>query len=241
MTITIGWFPVSLILHGSRVPPLTSSVAVMIAQHGGSRQYYRLLRKVTEAIEARAAYIVEKKTSSKPPELLSRILVNAMVISEDDFLPPFVMIDGCNSERKAIDRIWPCIKKRVCQFHLMQAIKNFARTLFASDLRGRQQVDDVLKVIRKAQRCPESELWEEYFAVLRDEIRRIAGDELRVWPRFATYLNQNWFSDIWRPYCIDYGLPLDAFRDGAWSTNDYVEATFRMFDRVLLCGRANKR
>jgi len=213
----------------------------MIAQHGGSRQYYRLLRKVTEAIEARANHILTTKASSKPREVESRTLVNALVISEDGFSPPFVMIDGCNSERKAIDRIWPCINKRVCQFHLMQAIKNFARTLFTSDLRGRKQVDDVLEAIRNAQRCPEADLWEDYLAILEDKIIGIARDDGQVWARFSTYLNQNWFSELWRPYCIDYGLPLDAFRDGAWSTNNYVEATFRMFDRVLLCGRANKR
>ena len=213
----------------------------MISQHGGSKQYLRLLRKVTGAINERAAHIVETGKSSKPDDLQSRILSNSLVIAEDEFMPPFVMIDGCNSERKAIDRIWPGIKKQVCQFHLMQAVKNFSRTLFRDTLEGRLQVDGVLDAIRKVQRCPEEERWEEYYSALEARIAAIANDDGQTWRRLAAYLRRHWFSDLWRPYCIDYGLPLDAFRDGAWSTNNYVEATFRTFDRVLLCGRANKR
>jgi hypothetical protein len=226
---------------------LTSPVAVMISQHGGAQQYYRLLKKVSQAIEDRAKEVIATRTTKKDKRLLERILENAEVITEIEdgemtgFLPPFVMIDGCDSERKAIDRMWPSIPKRVCQFHMMQAIRNYSRTVFGVSTAGHLKTDSALAAVREAQRCPDEARWEEYWLKLKNDITVIAGDTGRAWRNFKPYLLKHWFSERWRHYCVDYGIESRAFRDGAWSTNNYVESTFRTFDRVILCGRANKR
>jgi len=213
----------------------------MISQHGKAAQYRRFLRKVGKAVKRRALSILGGTSTTKSEDEDGRMRTNMIEISEDGFVPPFVMIDGCDAERKAIDSVWPGIAKRVCQFHLMQAIKGMCRTLFGRSDAGAIKTQSTLEAIRACQRCPDERSWQEYMDILGARMRVIADDSGEVWTRFRTYLQSTWFSDRWRAWCVDYGIPCDAFRDGPWSTNNYVEATFRVFDRVLLCGRSNKR
>jgi hypothetical protein len=220
---------------------LTVLVAVMISQHGNSRQYYRFLSKVSEAVQARATALKEGAKSAKHKETLDRLLENATVVMEDGWVPQFVMIDGCKSERKAIDRLWPGLAIRVCQFHLIQAVRSCCRSLYGRSIPGEQKTQATLDAFRQCQRCADVADWPREYRNLQERVNVIAGDDGAVWTRFDEYLRRSWFSDLWRTCCVDYGLPIGAMRDGAWATNNYVEAVFRVFDRVLLCGRANKR
>jgi hypothetical protein len=214
----------------------------MVSQHANSRVYHKFLAKVSEAVKARAIALVDGTAKSTlSPEVEQRLLENARIISEDGFVPPFVMIDGDKAELKAINRMWPGLPKRVCQFHLIQAVRNCCRSLYGRSIAGEIKTQETLEAFRECQRCPDPSEWGRYYAELEDKVNIIATDDGAIWRRFDEYLKRVWFNEFWRAMCVDFGLPSDVFRDGAWSTNNLVEATFRIFDRVLLCGRANKR
>lgn len=215
-------------------------IAVMISQHGGQEQYRHFLDTVQTAIERRAKAIDEEGVPpAKAPDLHERVRLHATFIAEDGFAPPFFMIDGCDAERAAIDSVWPNIRKRVCQFHFMQASRGHCRSYFGASEAGEMKTTAVLNAIRAAQRCPVDSQWNDYWMMLGDEVTRIAADGGVAWTSLST--KSHWFSDRWRPYCVDYGLPPNTFPEGPMSTNNYVESTFRVFDRVLLSGRSNKR
>lgn len=217
-------------------------IAVMISQHGGKTQYHHFLSTVKQAIETRSGEINSNTVQpSKVGELGDRLREYAQDIVMDDFTPPFVMIDGCDAERAAIDRVWPNIYKRVCQFHLMQAIRGHCRSVFGASPRGELKTTAILDAIRELQRCPDEDKWESHWVELGQKVNGIANDDGETWESFSAYLLKHWFSSRWRKYCVDFGLPHTTFASGPWSTNNYVESTFRVFDRVLLSGRSNKR
>lgn len=217
-------------------------IAVMISQHAGEWDYRHFLKTVKAAVEERAKILDSQAAKpAKSEDLHDRILQHATFIVEDTFMPPFVMIDGCDAERAAIDAVWPNIYKRVCQFHLMQAVRGHCRSYFGTLPPGELKTTAVLNAIRVAQRCPAEEQWAESWTKLGATVTDIAQDRGQTWRDLGKYLKAHWFSDRWRKYCVDYGLPNYTFAEGPWSTNNYVESTFRVFDRVLLSGRSNKR
>lgn len=153
------------------------------------------------------------------------------------------MIDGDESERLAIDAVWPRITARVCQFHMMQACKSKLLSIFGTDPEGKRRVRLALKAIRACQRCPIEGEWPAYIKHLQRKVANIAGASHaeRAWAGLESYLLRTWFSERWRRYSVDYAMPGSFFREGPWSTNNYVKVCFRIFDRVMLEGRANKR
>ncbi|KAK6905113.1 hypothetical protein I203_105932 [Kwoniella mangroviensis CBS 8507] len=98
-----------------------------------------------------------------------------------------------------------------------------------------------LSCVRSAQRCPSEDLWPVYKEKFRKDIANLADQDEDTVSRLMEYMNSEWFSERWRAKVIDYGMPASVTRDGPWSTNNYVEAAFRTFDRVFLSCRANKR
>jgi len=81
----------------------------------------------------------------------------------------------------------------------------------------------------------------EYYQWFRQDIDHIAQDGGQSTISLTTYLNREWFSHWWRLYCVDYGTQAHLTRDGALSTNNLAEASFKTFDRVFLSCRVNKR
>jgi len=81
----------------------------------------------------------------------------------------------------------------------------------------------------------------EYYQWFRQDIDHVAQDGGQSTISLTTYLNREWFSHWWRLYCVDYGTQAHLTRDGALSTNNLAEASFKTFDRVFLSCRVNKR
>lgn len=217
----------------------------MVSQHGDEEMYTTFLREVVKGIELHAQRLADMTVVPTIKEAMRpQLLENADIVVEDGFSPFFFMIDGDDAERNAIDNVWQNIAFRLCQFHVMQACKWTGLELFGRES-GNPRVHRMLDAIRTCQRCPDESEWEQYYQQLEDTIKSIAtraGDDPdEIWERLDSYLTKQWFSDRWRKYCVDFGLPEHAFNDGPFATNNYVENTFRLFDRVMLASRSNKR
>jgi hypothetical protein len=219
----------------------------MVHRHADEEDYATLLSELGRAVEERARAIVEGRAKSTYPAKHDELWrSNAQQICDEGYCPPFMMIDGAVAERSAIESVYPGMCIRMCQFHLMQSITSKLRNIFGNDTNGRDKAFRCLAPIRSAQRCPREELWPEYRQRLEESINDIAGHNragLGKATAALAYLDAQWFGDEsqWRPYCVDYGLPPHLARDGLASTNNWVEAAFRVFDRIFLNCRANNR
>lgn len=100
----------------------------------------------------------------------------------------------------------------------------------------------------------------EYKERFREDIVALCDDhsiEAAV-PSIMRYFERNWFCNRWRSellphlfeiimskpieeHVTDEGLPPGQTRDGGWNTNNYIEASFRDFNRTFLEHRMNKR
>ncbi|EIW66398.1 hypothetical protein TREMEDRAFT_65685 [Tremella mesenterica DSM 1558] len=145
------------------------------------------------------------------------VLSNAILITEDGFWPLMVMIDCDAAERNA------------------------AQTVFPGTPVGREKTSRFLSALRKCQRCDVEEEWEEVYEEFEADVLELLDGDEEHWETIRTWLNTQWFSESWRKCIMDYGLPREHTRDGPLSTNNFVEAAFRTFDRVFLQARANKR
>ncbi|EIW71359.1 hypothetical protein TREMEDRAFT_60289 [Tremella mesenterica DSM 1558] len=223
--------------YGHMVP-----VAVMVSNHANTDSYTEFLSVIRKAIKKEAKALLKGKSSVVSEyENEEQILINAEYIHEEDFLPLHFMIDCDDAERKAIEEVFPGTPIRLCQFHFMHAARSRALRLFGSDLVGTEKAFAFLVALRRCQRCSEEESWSEAFARLEADVAAISNNDPEIWDKIRTWLLSEWFSDRWRGYLVDYGLPPHHTRDGTLSTNNFVEAAFRTFDRVFLESRANKR
>ena len=215
----------------------------MISSHADSEAYQFLLETLQDAIRRLADDLVSKSRSMKYDGERSRKLLEYRVMEaqEDGFSPMFMMIDGDDAERLAIEVVFPGTPIRMCQFHFMQACRSRARNVFGHSKEGNRKTHEFLKRLRRCQRCPISTEWPRYYEDLQQDIDFIAKDGGEARARLVSYLDRQWFSDLWLPYCVDFGIPAWMTRDGPWSTNNYAEAAFRTFDRVFLSCRVNKR
>ena len=221
-------------------------VAAMVSLHADTRAYATMLGSLKRAVEKRAKALVDGSAQpSFPSEYHEEIHMNAQAIVEDGFWPQFVMIDGADPERLAIEEVFPGTTIRLCQFHLMQSVSAYLRGVFGiSSAEGTLKVNQCLKPIRLAQRCESEEEWEATWNRLRVSIQEIAGnddDGREQTAQIMDYLRREWFGPIWREYCVDYGLPSHLTHDGFAGTNNWVEAAFRVIDRIFLNCRANNR
>jgi len=55
------------------------------------------------------------------------------------------------------------------------------------------------------------------------------------------YFESNWFSSNWAMTFVDFSLPDGLFRDDGLNVNNFVEASFKVFDKVFLESTSNKR
>lgn len=218
------------------------AVAVMVSQHADTDAYQFLLDSLCSAIHKHVEALLSGEALSRyPTRYHEKLLDLCEKVREDEYFPQFMMIDGDDAERLAIERVFPGLPFRLCQFHFMQACRSKARSAFGRSQTGEAKTAAFLKALRRCQRCPVESDWSTYHQRLQQEIDDIAQDGGDASAMLSEYFKRVWFSDRWRPHCIDYGIPSHLTRDGPWSTNNYAEAAFRTFDRVFLSCRVNKR
>ena len=215
----------------------------MLHRSKETEAYQHLLEVLKERIEDHAERLSTKATEPRYHGQKSRDTLEKYCteVTEDGYAPRFVMIDGDDAERGAIETAFPGTPVRLCQFHFMQACISKITSQFGRSKEGSRKTDRVLQCLRKLQRCPNESDWPSAYQCFQDEIDSIANDRGEVSAALVRYFDRSWFSERWRPYCVDYGIPVENTRDGPWSTNNYAEAAFRTFDRVFLCCRVNKR
>ena len=214
----------------------------MVSQHADTEAYEFLMENLSSAVMSRVESLLDGRAKSRyPKRYQDKLLDLCDKIQEDEYTPQFMMIDGDDAERLAIERIFPGLPVRLCQFHFMQACKSKARTAFGRSQAGDGKTAAFLKALRRCQCCPVESEWPSFYGQLHQEINEIAQDGGRASAIFTGYFKTEWFADRWRSYCVDYGIPSHLTRDGPWSTNNYAEAAFRTFDRVFLSCRVNKR
>jgi hypothetical protein len=212
----------------------------MVSHHSDTKTYSSFLSSVETKVLELANSIVERRISPVYTGFtIERIREEAQIVVEDGWIPAFFMIDGSNAERKAISKTFPGRPIRACQFHMMQAIKSKATDLYRGLPDKTNLVSDTLQFVRECQRCPLVTQFEQYFDRLIERVRNVASASLAE--DFKTYLLSTWFSTSWRELCCDWGIRNGVSREGSWSTNNLVEAAFRVFDRVFLRCQANKR
>lgn len=223
-------------------PPL---VAVMVSNHIDSQTYTTLLREVRDAVYRRAEGFYEGQHDSctfpdYDPEVWN-VCIMDIVQQDGEYSPPLFMIDSDDAERNAIESVFPRTVIRVCQFHFMQGIRGTCMEMFGRSDGAESSIQAVFACVRRAQRCPHDSRWPEYLQKLGRDVTEIADDEGETWDHFRKYLHKTWFAPRWLRYVIDFGMPPDQTRDGAWSTNNYAEVAWKIFDKVFLNGRANRR
>ncbi|EIW66628.1 hypothetical protein TREMEDRAFT_65496 [Tremella mesenterica DSM 1558] len=223
--------------YGHMVP-----VAVMVSNHANTDTYTHFLETVREAIENEARALVSGKSDIvSSAEDKDSLLMYADDIAFDGFTPLFVMIDCDDAERNAVEEVFPGTPVRLCQFHFMQAARSRGQSIFGRDPTGCQKVSQFLAGLRDCQRCDDEEHWDETYARFQVNLASLTRNNTETCEDISRWLESWWFSDRWRPALVDYGLPANHTRDGTLSTNNFVEAAFRTFDRVFLEARANKR
>ncbi|ORX38922.1 hypothetical protein BD324DRAFT_649021 [Kockovaella imperatae] len=220
-------------------------VAAMVSNYHDHEAYRWLLHGFRKAIEARAKLLLKGKVTTTIPDEegpRATLLRNCRIIVEDGYTPISIMIDGDDAERKAIRQEWPFVAIRMCQFHFIQAVRGRLQRIFGRRERGDWISEQILDAIRRAQRCDDRTKWPEYYEALKQEVLQLCGHDLEAWNHLHQYFHREWFSERWLMSVIDMGLPpfIDN-RDGPWSTNNFVEAAFRVFDKVFLACRINRR
>ncbi|ORX40924.1 hypothetical protein BD324DRAFT_647829 [Kockovaella imperatae] len=210
-------------------------VAAMVSNYHDHEAYRWLLHGFRKAIEARAKLLLKGKVTTTIPDEegpRATLLRNCRIIVED----------GDDAERKAIRQEWPFVAIRMCQFHFIQAVRGRLQRIFGRRERGGWISEQILDAIRRAQRCDYRTKWPEYYEALKQEVLQLCGHDLEAWNHLHQYFHREWFSERWLMSVIDMGLPpfIDN-RDGPWSTNNFVEAAFRVFDKVFLACRINRR
>ena len=161
--------------------------------------------------------------------------------------------------------VWPDMAIRLCQFHIIKAITQWAKSK-PKAAKGKKRpthhglTDEswpkLLDLFRKAQRARSKDKWKQTYSSSFikgvQELQREFGCNASV---ILEYFQQIWWSS-WLGVCIaqllvyalnvsleectDIGLPADQSRDGPWNTNNYIESAFRVFDVVFLGLLQNK-
>lgn len=215
----------------------------MISRGDDSEAYRYLLKTVNEKVLDVARDFLSGAFRPTMPGLSDAAVARRckIVLRNGGLTPAFVMIDGANAERIAIESVFPGVPLRACQFHVMQACRQRMREIFRTSINPNKATEAALDAIAACQRCPHPSEWSAKFKELESTVTGLAEGDASVWPRVKEYLERFWFSPKWRQYTCDYGLPPGVSRDGPWSTNNYVEAAFRTFDRVFLNCQVNRR
>ncbi|KAK4688487.1 hypothetical protein P7C73_g1632, partial [Tremellales sp. Uapishka_1] len=217
-------------------------IATMISDHADEEAYALMLSQVKRAASELASRLLDEPSLVKIEGIShSELLDSCRAVAERGLKPRFMMIDGDDAERLAIRRVFPDAPIRACQFHIMQTCRSRARRVFGRLENADHRAAKFMEAFRQCQRCPSARQWDQYYNSLREKVNEISEGDPGAWETLDKWMRKSWFNPRWRAWSVDYGLPPEVTRDGPWSTNNYSEASFRVFDRVFLSCRANKR
>ena len=165
----------------------------MISQHADAEAYTFLLNNLQNAIYHYAELLLSPSSQPRyPANYHEQLRKFAHIITDDDgFVPSHMMIDGDDAERLAIEQAFPGLPVRVCQFHLMQACKSQARSVFGRGKLGDSKTGRFLARLRRCQRCPIESEWTSHYQQLRADIDDIANDGGEASTRLTTYWTVN--------------------------------------------------
>ena len=216
----------------------------MVSFHSDTEAYTTLLETVRNKIIEYATLVVQgdvELSASLSPEDRELALWECEDVAKHGYSPRFIEIDGDDAERAAIEATFSAaVPIRMCQFHLMRAIRARSTRKFTLSTAGVKKSDRFLEAVRKCQRCRSEEDWAAHVEQLRNDLQEISGDT-NTTTYLMEYMDRQWFSTRWRDSCTDIGLPEWATRDDVVSTNNTAEVSFRVLDRVFLNCQANKR
>ena len=158
--------------------PLTFTVAVMVHRSKETEAYQHMLEVLKERIEEHAKRLLSKGSEPRYHGQRSRDTLEKYCteVSEDDYAPRFVMIDGDDAERGAIETVFSGTPVRLCQFHFMQACISKITSQFGRSKEGGRKTDRVLQCLRKLQRCPNESDCPSAYQSFQDKIDSIAND-----------------------------------------------------------------
>ncbi|KLT38286.1 hypothetical protein CC85DRAFT_267427, partial [Cutaneotrichosporon oleaginosum] len=224
--------------HNRMVP-----MATMVHTNAIRPAFVNFLKAFAKAVQQHARRIVAREVNHVlvlDAVEQEQFLMRCDDIAEEGWVPAFGMIDAHDGERNAIEEVFPGMPIRLCQFHLIAAVRKRFRRIFGAVTPQNQGSFLALQAFRTLQRCPVEQEFDRYYGIFRRTIHDI-DDDPETWDQVDRYLQGEWLAPRWRSYCMDYGLPPWVTRDGPWSTNNFVESAFNVFDRIFLDCRANKR
>src|SRR5690348_2042390 len=97
----------------------------MVSNHADAAAYEYLLEAFLKAVLRLARQVVNGTVIMEVEGVSqSEVLGACAAVMEDGLFPAFMMIDGDDAERKAIETVFPDTAIRMCQFHLMQACRS---------------------------------------------------------------------------------------------------------------------
>ncbi|KAK8853348.1 hypothetical protein IAR55_004052 [Kwoniella newhampshirensis] len=216
-------------------------IAFMVSRHADTETYQYMLEQIAIAVQDRASSLLEENANTHYQDRQrDRLLDKCGHIVDFGFRPRYMMIDGDDAERSAIQMVFPTFPFACVNFISYRLVVR-KRSFFGTNKEGQNRCERFLAAFRQVQRCPTEADWDRYFERFRQEVLFIVRNDAPTWASIERYLNRTWFSLRWRSHCIDYGIPSDLTRDGGCSTNNFAEAAFRTFDRIFLSARVNKR
>lgn len=219
------------------------SVAAMVSHHADHEAYEYLLAEFKAAVKQRASDILagQEVSIGISDRNHGEFMENCRMIADSDFIPCAFMIDGDEAERSAIRTVWPDMLVRMCQFHIIQALRKRLRQLFGRRKDAQWISNRVLDLFRKLQRCSTPSVFDDGYKSFRAGFIETTKDT-ESWVLFHEYLTSQWLSPRWIDAVMDWGLPTWIItRDGPFSTNNFVERMFRTFDKRVLACRVNRR
>ena len=133
----------------------------MIHQSKESAAYRHMLHVLKDRVEQHAKRLTEHTTEPRYQDqhLVDSLMKHCVEVVEDDYSPSFVMIDGDDAERFAIEDTFPGLPIRLCQFHFMQACISRIRSVFGRSKPGIRKTISVIRSLRRLQRCPIESEW----------------------------------------------------------------------------------
>ncbi|KZP10623.1 hypothetical protein FIBSPDRAFT_757936, partial [Athelia psychrophila] len=199
------------------------------------------LQDIKLLVEAEAEKIV-----AIDPGLLEHrgsLLAEPRIVIQEGWWPAFFMIDKSRAEKNGIQRVFPGIPIRICQFHVVQAILRWEKDEPSGQGRPKLslvQKHHLLYAVRNLQRCRDSHDWDDKLRVFYRRVGVLSNDDSDKAERIKAYFNVNWFKLEWRDHWTDIGLPRGKNHDGMLSTNNWTERAFKTFHQIFLEGRSNK-
>lgn len=202
--------------------------AVLISSDATEETYTNFLLDTKKAIENEAR--IWSTEGGAPPEV-AEILRNG-------WSPNVVMIDKCDAELAALRKVFPRCLVRLCQFHLVQALRRaYLKNEKELVLPVRESIMHAFIIIQRA--TSEQDLEKklgDFFESMKALVSAKCFDALK------NYFEVHWLCPAWRSTWTDFHLVDAGFhRSMGLNTNNFVESAFKTFDSVFLGGRANHR